>query len=78
MKAVHVKDSAVEAKVYVPLEQSRVESRVFGPDPVDQSQSPAVWAKCGEGWLGFIGDVNNEKGSQKLLMAMLGKLSYTG
>ena len=73
MKAVHLKGATSDSKIYVPLEQSRVESRVFPPDPVDQSQSPAVWAKCGNGWLGFIGDVNNEEGSQKLLMVMLGE-----
>ncbi|KAL9591476.1 MAG: hypothetical protein Q9179_007684 [Wetmoreana sp. 5 TL-2023] len=78
MKAVHLKDSTVDSKIYVPLEQSRVESMVFAPRPVDQSQSPAVWAKCGEGWLGFIGDVNNEQGSQKLLMVMLGKFWSNG
>ncbi|KAL8955237.1 MAG: hypothetical protein Q9183_006733 [Haloplaca sp. 2 TL-2023] len=73
MKAVHVEGATDDSKIYVPLEQSRVESRVFRPDLVDQRQSPAVWAKLGKGWLGYIGDVNNEEGSQKLLMVMLGK-----
>ncbi|KAL8684780.1 MAG: hypothetical protein Q9218_008139 [Villophora microphyllina] len=73
MKAVHIKDATVNSKVYVPLEQSRVQSMVFPPSAVDQSQSPAVWTKCGEGSLGYIGDVNNEEGTRKLLMVMLGK-----
>lgn len=77
MKTLHLEGSTVDSRVYVPLEQSRTQSMVFPPDTVDQSQSPAAWAKSGDGWLGFIGDVNNEKGSQKLLMVMLGE-SLTG
>ncbi|KAL8868016.1 MAG: hypothetical protein Q9174_005273 [Haloplaca sp. 1 TL-2023] len=73
MKAVHVKGATTDSKIYVPLKQSQVESAVFPPVAVDQSQSPAVWAKKGNGWLGYIGDVNDEDGSQRLLTVMLGK-----
>lgn len=73
MKALHLANAPVGSRVYVPLEQSRTESRVFPPDAVDNSQTPAAFHKYGSGWLGYIGDVNNEVGSQALLMAMLGK-----
>ncbi|KAL9047373.1 MAG: hypothetical protein Q9206_006821 [Seirophora lacunosa] len=73
MKALHLAHVPVDSRVYVPLEQSRTESRVFPATAVDNSQTPAAFHKYGDGWLGYIGDVNNESGSQALLMAMLGK-----
>ncbi|KAI4270763.1 MAG: hypothetical protein LQ337_006488 [Flavoplaca oasis] len=75
MKANHLKNVPEESRVYVPLEQSQTQSAVFPPSSVDKCQTPAALHKYGEGWLGFIGDVNNERGTQVLLMAMLGKLS---
>ncbi|KAL9027079.1 MAG: hypothetical protein Q9196_004345 [Gyalolechia fulgens] len=74
-KALHLKNVPVGSKAYVPLPQSMVESRVFAPSPVDNSQTLAAFHKYGEGWLGYIGDVNNETGSQSLLMALLGTSS---
>lgn len=74
-KALHLKDVPINSKVYVPLEQSKLESRVFAPSYVDTSQTPAAFHKYGDGWLGYIGDVNNETGSQSLLLALLGKSS---
>ncbi|KAL8653283.1 MAG: hypothetical protein Q9210_002183 [Variospora velana] len=73
MKALHLANVPVDSRVYVPLEQSRTESRVFPPAAVDNSQTPAAFHKYGSGWLGYIGDVNNEDGSQALLMAMLSR-----
>ena len=73
MKAVHLKGVPAEAKVYVPVDDSRVESHVFAPTRVDTLQSPAVFARCGKGRIGFVGDVNNEEGSRKLILAMVGK-----
>lgn len=49
------------------------QSAVFPAAAVDLQQCPAAFSKCGRGYVGYIGDVNNELGSQKLLMAMLGK-----
>ncbi|KAL8630069.1 hypothetical protein Q9189_004205 [Teloschistes chrysophthalmus] len=71
MKTLHLKGSTVDSRVYVPLEQSRTQSMVFARDTVDQNLSPAAWAKSGNGSLGYIGDVNNEAGTHKLLMVML-------
>ncbi|KAI4227956.1 MAG: hypothetical protein L6R36_002036 [Xanthoria steineri] len=73
VKAVHLKNTLVDSRVYVPLEQSRTESRGFPPTAVDQGQTPAAFSKHGSGWIGYIGDVNNEEGSRSLLMALLGK-----
>ena len=73
MKAVNLDGVPNDAKVYVPTAESRVESLVFPPRPVEGEGCPAVFARCGKGRIGFVGDVNNEVGSQKLIMAMLGK-----
>ena len=75
MKSLHLQYTPSTAKVYVPTESSRVESRVFPPGAVEQLQTPAVFHKYGQGFLGYIGDVNNEEGSQALLLAMLGTFS---
>ncbi len=73
MKAVHLTNVHAAAKVYVPADSSRVQSSVFPPDRVDTAQTPAVWQKHGHGHIAYIGDVNNEIGSQALIMAMLSK-----
>lgn len=76
MKTLHLKHVPAEARVYIPEASSRTQSAVFPAEVVDLQQCPAAFAKCGRGYVGYIGDVNNEVGSQKLLMAMLGK-SYS-
>lgn len=73
MKAVHLTNVHSEAKVYVPTDSSRTQSFVFPPGKVDTAQTPAVWQKHGQGHIAYIGDVNNETGSQALIMAMLSK-----
>ena len=73
MKAIHLKDVPAEAKVYLPTAESRTQSMVFPATKVDTAQCPAVWQTHGDGYVGFIGDVNNEVGSQALLMALLGE-----
>jgi hypothetical protein len=30
-----------------------------------------AFTKVGDGWLGYLGDVNNEKGSQAVIKAMV-------
>ena len=75
MKALHVKDTPSSARVYSPTPDSREQSLGSYGLSVDQSQSPAVFARCGQGCLGYIGDVNNEEGSQALILVMIGILS---
>ena len=73
MKATHLKDTSMTERVYAPSELSRTESLVFPPAKVDSQQCPAVFVKHGRGFFGYIGDVNNEAGSQTLILAMLGQ-----
>ena len=73
MKAVHLTNVHPAAKIYAPTNDSRVQSFVFPASPVDTAQTPAVWQKHGQGHIAYIGDVNNESGSQALIMAILGR-----
>jgi len=58
MKALHLSGTKPEDRVYVASPNS--------------AQSPAIFAKYGRGFLGYIGDVNTEDGTTKLLLAMCG------
>ncbi|KAF2112836.1 hypothetical protein BDV96DRAFT_144971 [Lophiotrema nucula] len=42
--------------------------------PVNESQgaAAAVWAKCENGRIGYVGDVNGEEGSRNVVLAMCG------
>ena len=77
MKAVHLKNVPAAAKIYAPTDDSRVQSAVFPADRVDIAQTPAVWQLHGQGYIAYIGDVNNERSSQALIMAMLSKFLVT-
>jgi len=73
MKALHVKNFAVNNEIYRPSSASRIESMVFAPSLInDLSQSPAVYTRVGKGHLGYIGDINWEDGSTKVILAMFG------
>jgi hypothetical protein len=58
--------------IYNPSSSSRIESRVFAPDlfPVDPAETPCAYAPVGRGYFGYVGDVNNEDGSTRIVMAM--------
>lgn len=73
MKTLHLQHVRSDARVYVPEASSRIQSMVFVPEEVDLQQCPAVFSPYGKGYIGYIGDVNNEEGSRKLLTAMLRK-----
>lgn len=73
MKAVHLKYTTPTTRVYVPEASSRTRSMVFESAEVDLQQCPAIFAPYGKGYIGYIGDVNNEEGSRKLLAAILRK-----
>lgn len=73
MKTFHLKYTAPTTRVYVPEASSRTQSMVFEPAEGDLHQCPAIFAPYGKGYIGYIGDVNNEEGSRKLLAAMLRK-----
>ena len=73
MKAVHIKGAAHGDAVYLPTASSRVESHVFAPSRITGAQeSPALFARVGQGHLGYAGDVNGEQGTTRLLLEMCG------
>jgi hypothetical protein len=58
MKALHLRGTRAEDRIYISSPSS--------------NQSPAVFAKYGDGNLGWIGDVNTEDGTTELLLTMCG------
>ncbi|KAL6301888.1 hypothetical protein BKA93DRAFT_442434 [Sparassis latifolia] len=75
MKALHLKNVSPETAVYIPTSQSQVESHVFPATPITGAQleeSPATFAHVGEGYLGYVGDVNGEQQTIRLLIEMCG------
>ncbi|MCJ1422039.1 hypothetical protein MMC32_008408 [Xylographa parallela] len=72
-KAVHIKNAPRTTMLYVPTEDSQLESLVWQPKPIsDLTQSPAMFATCGKGHVGFLGDVNGETGTTKTVLALSG------
>lgn len=75
-KAVYLKNVARADAMYLPAPSSRIQSMVFAWDPVDDlTQTPAAFGRCGNGLLGFVGDVNAETGTDKVVLAMCGPLN---
>jgi hypothetical protein len=66
-KAVFLSNVAQSDSLYLPSS----DSLVFSSRSVDQNTTPSALAKVGDGWLGYIGDVNNEQGSQAVILAMV-------
>ncbi|KAF2228736.1 hypothetical protein EV356DRAFT_497517 [Viridothelium virens] len=71
-KAVFLRDVQLSDALYLPSAESRIQSMVFLPEPVDQTQTPVAWAKYGDGWLGYVGDFNAEECSDEVILAMCG------
>ncbi|OAL18622.1 hypothetical protein AYO22_10599 [Fonsecaea multimorphosa] len=71
-KAVFLADVDKTAAWYLPTNDSVTESHVFPAAPVPTSETPVACAKMGNGWLGYIGDVNAEEGTDDVVLAMLG------
>lgn len=53
------------------LGRTRVEERIYISSP-SSTQSPAVFTKYSNGYLGWIGDVNTEDGTTEVLLTMCG------
>ena len=70
-KALFLANVASNDSVYCPSSESVTQSRVFLPEPANPNEAAVAFTKVGEGWLGYIGDVNNELGSQAVLLSML-------
>jgi hypothetical protein len=71
-KAVYLKNAEPDSAVYVPSEESDTESFVFAPHPVNFRQTPVAFTGYGLGWLGYVGDVNTEEGTDEAVLAMCG------
>lgn len=72
-KAVFVKNVADTDAWYHSDENSVNESQVFGPTSANiVGETPVVLTHVGAGKLGYIGDVNAEKGSDAVILAMCG------
>ena len=66
-KAVNIKGALRMTMLYAPTEDSHFQS------PIDDlTQSPTVFAVWGKGHVGFIGDVNGERGTTKTILAPSG------
>ncbi|KAK0190080.1 hypothetical protein F5146DRAFT_958640 [Armillaria mellea] len=72
VKSMTLLNVARRHRIYAPSPTSRVESNVFGPNeiPIDVNECPCAYGPVGRGWLGYVGDVNNEDGSTRIIMAM--------
>ena len=72
-KTLFLKNVASDAALYSPSSESVTQSLVFPSQPVtDLSQAAVAFGKVGEGWVGYLGDVNAEVGSDAVIMAMCG------
>ncbi len=72
MKAVHIAKPGEFEAIYSPTDESHKESIVFGAGKIkDLNEAPVAFAKVGKGWVGYVGDVNNEAESQTVILAML-------
>ena len=70
-KAVNVKNVPMNSMLYVTTSASQLESLVFPPQSVDnKSQSPVIFQSYGNGYVGYLGDVNAEVGTTKAILAL--------
>lgn len=72
-KAVFLKNVDPNMAWYVATDRSEIESLVPMPGPgIDHSQTSIAFAKFGNGWIGYVGDVNGEQGTTAVVLEMLG------
>ncbi|KAL7895187.1 ribonuclease H-like protein [Trichoderma sp. SZMC 28014] len=72
-KAVFLKNAKAFEAWYVTDDDSVTESLVFPGRAVHTvGESPILLASVGQGKLGYVGDVNNEAGTEAVVMAMCG------
>lgn len=56
----------------MPVSGARMQSAVFSPERVDESQAAVVGTKMGDGFLAYCGDVNGEVESSRIILALCG------
>jgi hypothetical protein len=74
-KAVSLKGVDPSSAWYNPTSGSTTQSMVFAPEAVDITNCPVAMASVGQGKLGYVGDVNGERGSTLVVLAMSGLYS---
>ncbi|KAI1734084.1 hypothetical protein F4680DRAFT_454269 [Xylaria scruposa] len=67
-----LKNVSPSDSLYVSPENARSQLTVR-PGPVE-AQTAIAFGRCGQGWLGYAGDVGNEEGTGEALLAMMGLL----
>lgn len=72
MKTVHLTGVPMEAVVYAPNPDLRLQSILFNSVTVTRCEVPVAYTQLGAGYLGYIGDVNGEEESTNVVLAMLG------
>jgi hypothetical protein len=72
MEVFHIKDAQQHEKIFVPVPGGQTQSMVFPPSYVDEIHAAVVGAKIGDGFVVYVGDVNPEKGSDKVILALCG------
>ncbi|KAJ6591722.1 hypothetical protein DFH09DRAFT_1137799 [Mycena vulgaris] len=73
VKALSLVHVLKEHAVYNPSSSSLIESHVFEADkfPVDQAEAPCAYAPVGQGYFGYVGDVNSEEDTTRAILAMI-------
>lgn len=70
-KALFLKDVSPADAIYTATDESVIESRVFPPDKIENlTEAAAAFKSVGDGFIGYMGDVNNEKETQTLVLSM--------
>ncbi|KAK8110170.1 uncharacterized protein PG998_006627 [Apiospora kogelbergensis] len=73
-KAVHLSQVYPENRWYMPTSHSRLESLIPAPDLISRitnlSETPVAFARVGDGYVGYTGDVNQETGTNLVLLRM--------
>ncbi|EIW52988.1 uncharacterized protein TRAVEDRAFT_84953, partial [Trametes versicolor FP-101664 SS1] len=75
MKALHLTKPSPDCAVYFPTNTGFLESIGYDPTPLTGyrvDESPAAFARVGDGYLGYVGDVNGEQASIRLTLEMCG------
>lgn len=72
-KTLHAKDVPPAHALYYPAEGAQVTSLVFPSRPAENTEeTPAAFGPVGDGYLGYIGDVNHEEKTTDVIVAMCG------
>jgi hypothetical protein len=72
-KALNLKNVDASDCWYLPSADSRIESHVFAPAPIENSnETPVAFRKIEQGWVGYTGDVNSEQTTTSVVLRMFG------